>query len=173
MHRISRALRQAPLVLGLAATLSACGSDTTTAPLSSAPLTPAVLAAMEAGLQDEYHAAAVYQSVLTRFGDVLPFRNIILAERQHAASIAALFTNRGLAVPAERPLATLPVFGSVSEACATGAVAEVANIDLYDDFLALDLPYDVRRVFEANRVASLDKHLPAFERCGPVVITVR
>jgi hypothetical protein len=61
----------------------------------------------------------------------------------------------------------------VAEACATGAVAEVANIELYDDFLALDLPYDVRRVFEANRVASLDKHLPAFERCGPVVITVR
>ena len=30
-----------------------------------------------------------------------------------------------------------------------------------------------RRVFDANRLASLNNHLPAFERCGPIAVGVR
>jgi hypothetical protein len=44
--------------------------------------------------------------------------------------------------------------------------AEQENIALYDRFFALDLPPDVRRVFENNRAASLNNPLPAFQRCA-------
>jgi hypothetical protein len=43
--------------------------------------------------------------------------------------------------------------------------AEQENIALYDDFLKLDLPRDVRNVFTNNRRASLKNHLPAFQNC--------
>lgn len=138
--------------------------------MESSLVSAAVQSAMTEGLQDEYRAAAVYESVLAQFGQVLPFRNILLAEQQHAASIAALFTVRGLAVPPREPLATIPTFSSVSAACSLGATAEVENIAMYDRLLALDLPLDVRLVFEANRRASVVNHLPAFERCGPIMV---
>lgn len=162
------------LLLGTAVVLAGCGGSTSTGPAMQSSLVPAaVLSAMTEGLQDEYRAAAVYESVLAQFGQVLPFRNILLAEQQHAASIAALFTVRGLAVPAREPPGASPTFSSVSAACDLGATAEVENIAIYDRLLALDLPLDVRRVFEANRRASLANHLPAFERCGPVPVGVR
>ena len=59
----------------------------------------------------------------------------------------------------------MPAFSTVKDACAAGAVAEIENIELYDTFLKLDLPSDVRNVFENNRKASLDNHLPAFNAC--------
>ena len=39
------------------------------------------------------------------------------------------------------------------------------DIAIYDKFLKLNLPDDVRKVFENNRSASLNKHLPAFSNC--------
>ncbi len=59
----------------------------------------------------------------------------------------------------------VPTFASVASACAVAADAEVANIALYDALLALELPTDVRTVFVNNRRASLEAHLPAFNRC--------
>ncbi len=36
---------------------------------------------------------------------------------------------------------------------------------LYDRYLDMDLPTDVRTVFTNNRAASLNNHLPASSRC--------
>jgi hypothetical protein len=44
--------------------------------------------------------------------------------------------------------------------------AEIANVAMYDGFLLLDLPDDVRTVFGNLRSASLDQHLPTFEKCS-------
>ena len=57
-------------------------------------------------------------------------------------------------------------FDSVGEACAAAAQAERDNVSLYDAFLQMDLPTDVRNVFTNNRAASLENHLPAFEACA-------
>jgi len=71
-----------------------------------------------------------------------------------------------MAVPAsEWDADNVPRFSTLAAACAAAVDAELANIAIYDGFFALDLPADVRTVFENNRRASLQKHLPAFERC--------
>jgi hypothetical protein len=61
------------------------------------------------------------------------------------------------------------VFASAAAACTADADAdaEVANIAQYNELLATTRPADVRRVFENNHRASLQHHLPAFQRCGP------
>jgi hypothetical protein len=143
-----------------------CQSGTQDGTQGTIPLATLEVALSET-LQDEYHAASVYQSVLNEFGeDVVPFANIIGAEQQHATSIAALFTNRSLPVPASQWTASEDSeYASVAEACAAGVLAEKANIALYDRWLQYSLPTDVQRVFQNNRRASLENHLPAFERC--------
>ena len=169
--------RPAPagLALILAAGLAACSETPTdlesaTADDAAALLaaTPAsVLDAMEEAIVDEYRAEMTYRVVIETFGQVLPFINIINAEVRHAEALALLYQRRGLPVPAnEWTAADIPVFASVTEACQIGVVAEIDNAAIYDGYLDLDLPADVRQVFQSNRDASVYKHLPAFQRCA-------
>jgi hypothetical protein len=154
-----------PSLLVLVASACTSGAADTLAP-ASAPLTPAMSAAIATALQDEYHAEQTYRGVLTSFGNAMPFANIITAEQRHAAALASLLEVRGIAVPASIWNAgNVPQFSTLATACAVAADAEVANIALYDELLTQDLPTDVRTVFTNNRRASLEGHLPAFTRC--------
>lgn len=129
-------------------------------------LTSAVLEVLESTIQDEFHAQAIYEAVLQDHGQVWPFVGIARAESRHAASLGQLYTRRGLEPPASRwNPGNVDRFGSVQEACAASVQAEIDNASLYDRALALELPRDVRNVFENNRAASLNNHLPAFRRC--------
>ncbi len=166
MRVAKRSLLQIIIPVALASTATACGND----PVSLSPSTALdapTLSAVRTALLDEHHASAVYTQVMHQFGAVAPFVNIERAERQHAASLASLLTSRGIPVPSAPALTQAPQFSSVSAACAASVDAEVANIALYDELLATSMPADVRRVFENNRRASLENHLPAFARCGP------
>jgi hypothetical protein len=139
------------------------GPTSTTA---AAPLSAPVLQAMESTLQDEYHAEAIYRGVMEDLGAIWPFANIVRAETQHAASIAQLYEKRGLEPPSSRwGTHNVPRFDSLGAACSAAAQAELDNVALYDEPLALDLPNDVRNVFQHNRDASLYNHLPAFQSC--------
>lgn len=137
-------------------------SDDTTRRPSAATL----VAQLDTALQDEYHAEQVYQRVLADHGEIRPFANVVHAEARHAAHLAALLQARGVAVPSSRWNAdNVPRFGTIQAACAGAAEAEVANIAMYDRFLAQELPDDVRQVLAQNRWASVERHLPAFNRC--------
>jgi hypothetical protein len=121
---------------------------------------------LTAAIQDEFHAEAVYRRVLLDFGHVMPFANIIRAEQNHAAALAGLFRSRGLGVPETAwHVDNVPRFASVRNACGAAAKAEIDNVRVYDSHLGADLPADIRQVFSNNRAASLDNHLPAFNRC--------
>lgn len=130
-------------------------------------LTEEAIAALTAGLQDEYHAYAVYQAIIDQFGPVMPFVSIQRAEANHAAALEAAFTRYGLDVPAAQPLEEVPVFASLADACAAGAAAEIANFTLYDQWIDAVQDYpDLAQVFTALRDASEFNHLPAFEACA-------
>jgi hypothetical protein len=148
--------------------VAACGGGgddpSPTAPL---PTQDPIVEVLDAAIDDEFHAEAIYEAVIEDFGEVRPFFNIIYAEQRHSAAIARLFANRGLAAPSSRwGPGNVDRYPSVAAACAAGVEAERANIALYDRLLAQDLPADVRNVFQNNRRASLQNHLPAFQRCS-------
>jgi len=115
-------------------------------------------------IQDEYMAQAEYALILEAYGDNNAFANIIKAEETHIAELVTLFNAYGFEVPqntaAER--ATLPA--SLQEAYETGVTAEVANIAMYESFLADDtLPQAVRDTFTDLQNAS-ESHLEAFTK---------
>ena len=139
-----------------------------------APLGDAVKAAVEEAFRDELRGEAIYARVLKDHGDVRPFSNVIRAERRHAAFLEDVLKARGLAVPAP-PAGDVPAYATVREACAAAVAFETQNVALYDRLLAASgtaasgpLPEDVKQAFEHNRMASLDHHKPAFERCSGV-----
>jgi rubrerythrin len=127
----------------------------------------AVKEALDTMIQDEYRLEQTYLRVLRDFGEMRPFSNIVRAEQRHSAAITALYTARGLPVPASRWSAEdVPAYRSVREACAAAIEGERANIALYDRYLERPLPDDVRATFEYNRRASAEHHLPALRRCA-------
>jgi len=121
---------------------------------------------LERALQEEYGAEMLYRSVLASFGTgTAPFALIVEAEARHALALQQLFARRDLVAPAWAPVA-FPAFGTLAEACAAGVAAEVADAAFYQPYLERDdLPLDVRTVFSNLQAASLENHLPAFERC--------
>jgi hypothetical protein len=132
------------------------------------PVPEEVVALITAGIEDEWHAYAVYDAVIDQFGAVRPFTNIQRAEAQHAAAWATIFERYDLPLP-EQPVYDIPAFASLTDAYAAAADAEIANLDLYDAMLTDLAAYpDMVQVATALRAASADKHLPAFERCAGI-----
>jgi hypothetical protein len=119
-------------------------------------------------LQEEYKAQMLYQSVLQTFGaETAPFALIERAEARHVEALQMLFTRRQMAPLASvwAPSSFSP-FPSLPLACAAGVVAEREDAAFYTPYLSrTDLPQDVRNVFTNLQRASLESHLPAFERC--------
>lgn len=135
-------------------------------PASGLPLTDTAIAALEAGLQDEQNAYALYGAVIDQFGAVAPFSRIQAAEAQHMAKLEALFERYDLAIPAA-PAISVPTFATLAEACSAAAEVEAANLPLYDQWISQLSDYpDLVTVFTSLRNASEFNHLPAFERCA-------
>jgi rubrerythrin len=116
-------------------------------------------------LEDEYKAEATYAAVLTRFGNIRPFSNIVGAERRHSTAIARQLERLGHPVPANQLMGTIEAPATLAEACSAAIEGEIENIALYDRLLAGMADPEVRQVLENLQRASGENHLPAFRRC--------
>lgn len=135
-------------------------------PVGPDPLDIAALLAE--ALQEEYKAQMLYRNVLQTFGgETAPFALIEQAEARHVEALQMLFTRRQMAPPASAwAPGSFAAFDSLPLACAAGVVAEREDATFYaPHLLRTDLPQDVRNVFTNLQKASLENHLPAFERC--------
>ena len=113
-------------------------------------------------IQDEYLAYAEYDQILSDFGSVRPFTNIIRAESTHIDALLPLFTAYGITAPADEGADRAVSVTALTDAFQAGVTAEVNNIAMYETFLDQTLPDNVRAVFESLMHAS-ENHLRAFQ----------
>lgn len=168
------------LVFFLATLMSGCGSDDAPPAAPAAPtdnatptgdstgiLSAEVQTAITRALQDEYRARETYLKVIQSFGEIQPFVSIAQAEQQHINEVGGLLVVRGLGTPqSEWNSGNVPTYASVQEACQAAVQGETGTVSMYENYLLLELPDDVRAVFERQRDISKNRHLPAFERCS-------
>lgn len=129
------------------------------------PLSATEIEALHLALDDEYHALAVYQSVIDEFGEVEPFVEIAASEQRHINALLNKFNRNGLPVPENPWLGNIPSFESVEQACQAGVKAEIANADLYDRLFSMADDPSLTRIFTNLSSASLNSHLPQFQAC--------
>jgi len=132
---------------------------------SGEPLDENEIQALEMALDDEYHALAVYNSVMDDFGPVEPFVEIAKAEQRHIDALLNQFDKHGLPVPENTWIGNVPSFESVQAACTAGVEAEIANADLYDQLFSVTDDPALIQVFTNLQRASQESHLPEFENC--------
>ena len=113
-------------------------------------------------IQDEYLAYAEYDQILSDFGSVRPFTNIIRAESTHIEALLPLFTAYGITAPTDEGADRAVSVTALTDAFQAGVTAEVNNIAMYETFLDQNLPDNVRTVFESLMRAS-ENHLRAFQ----------
>ncbi|MCM3587302.1 rubrerythrin family protein [Mesobacillus maritimus] len=114
-------------------------------------------------LQDEFLAQARYTNILQTFGNIRTFAQIKEAEMRHISALLPLFERYQVPIPTDLSQSFVTTPGSVKAAYAAGVQGEIDNISMYNKFLTLNIPNDVRTVFTQVRNASLN-HLAAFER---------
>jgi hypothetical protein len=124
-----------------------------------------VIALLEA-LDDEQRAHATYNQVITDFGEVRPFVNIVESEGRHIDALTELMQRYQVPVPTNPWPGKVPRYGTVAHACAHVVNAEIENAALYDRLLATTDRPDIRGVLRNLQEASQQRHLPAFQRCA-------
>ncbi len=133
--------------------------------LALTPLSAAEKDALNRAILEEYGALNLYQSVISQYGNVYPFSQIVRAEQQHVNVLIRQAVKYGLTAPANPGLSTPPAFATLSAACQAGAAAEIADAALYDELKLLVTHADLLQVFSNLQSASLTSHLPAFQAC--------
>lgn len=119
------------------------------------------------GPAGEYHALASYQAVIDNFGQVQPYVSIQRAEQNHVDALTRQLERFGVAVPDNPYLGQIPAPPDLKTAAAAWAEGERANVAMYDQLLprvAGDV--GMTRVMTNLRRASLEVHLPAFEKAA-------
>lgn len=122
--------------------------------------------AMIDAINDEYRARAFYTAVIDKFGAVRPFTNIVQAEERHTQLWNRLFTHYGLTIPEDTFAGNVEAPDTLQAACQMGVEAEIANVQMYDDFLTFIQEPNLRAAFTQLRTVSQNNHKPAFERCA-------
>ena len=129
-------------------------------------LTDAEFNALHEALDDEYQAWSIYDQVITDFGEVRPFINIRDAEARHIEALRTLYIRYGVPIPENPWLGKVERYTSVQAACEASVAAEVANGELYDQLFKTELRPDILKVLSNLQQETLERHLPAFQRCG-------
>jgi rubrerythrin len=132
-------------------------------PIATGPLSNETTQFLTQAIQNEYRARALYQAVIDKFGQVLPFANIVRTESMHVAALNRLFTNHGLSVPVDTFAGKVEAPATLAEAFGLAIQTETDNAAMYDGFLKTVKEADVARVFTRLGTASSDMHLKAFE----------
>ncbi|WP_416668626.1 ferritin-like domain-containing protein [Egbenema bharatensis] len=123
--------------------------------------------ALNEALADEYKARAIYRLILSRFGAVRPFVNIVESEERHIQALLPLFRKYDIPIPVDDWEQRVEIPASLQAACRAGVEAEIENAEMYQRLLASTRDYpDVQRVFLNLQQASQENHLPAFQRCA-------
>ncbi|MBZ4664324.1 MAG: uncharacterized protein JG776_2042 [Caloramator sp.] len=105
-------------------------------------------------IEDEYLARTEYELALKALGDEKPFNSIINSEVHHINWLKELMQKYNVEIPEDKSLEYLKEPTSLDEALEYGIHAEIENIDMYERFLSLEIPDDVRGVFKKLRDAS-------------------
>lgn len=127
---------------------------------------PALIAALNEALDDEYRAFATYDQVLADFGEVRPFSNIRDSEGRHIDALHRIYRRLNLDIPPNPWPRRVPRFPSLAAACEAAAQGEIDNLEMYRRLKASTDDPEVLRVFENLETASRERHLPAFRRCA-------
>ena len=128
------------------------------------PLTDAEKSALNDAIQDEYKARATYNKILDTFGEVVPFANIVNAEERHVEALAFLHERYGVAIPEDNWADQVPEYATLKEAAEAAVQAEEENGALFDSLLENVTNPEVINVFNALQFATMEHHLPAFQR---------
>jgi hypothetical protein len=124
--------------------------------------TEIVLAALM-GPDGEYAAAASYESVLDKYGQVEPYATIYQAELRHINALTRQLQNLGEPVPSNPYTGKIIAPKNLTSAAEAWAEGEILNVELYDDLIDKTDNSNLLRVLGNLRRASLESHLPAFE----------
>jgi len=130
---------------------------------SNTPLNEAAKQALTEAINEEYLAHATYQAIIDKFGQELPFVNIVNSENIHVNALARLFSNHGLAVPADPSAGKVTAPATLAEAFTAAIQLEKDDAALYDKLLKTVTETDIVRVFTNLQSASLNMHLKSLE----------
>ncbi|MBL8152350.1 MAG: hypothetical protein JNN15_20690 [Blastocatellia bacterium] len=121
--------------------------------------------AILSALDEERHAIALYQAVISKYGKVKPFVKLVEAEKRHEESLKFVCERYSIAIPENlwrSDAVILP--DNLAETYSFAMESEILGIEGLDAALKFLKQEDIKTIFEHLRDASLYNHIPALQR---------
>jgi hypothetical protein len=117
------------------------------------------------GPDGEYAARATYDAIIKKFGNVQPYKSIIVAEGRHIQALQRQLRRYNIPIPKDNYRGKIKAPKSLKDAAKEGVAAEKKNVAMFDALLPKVKKHrNLTRVFTNLRRASKESHLPAFQR---------
>ncbi len=123
-------------------------------------LTDEEAAILKEALAEERLAVATYQAIIDRYGELLPFVNILKAEENHVAALERVMTVYGVDTATDPVNVTVP--DTLEEAIAAAIALEKEDISIYEKYTSQMDIQQIQTVFTRLERAS-ESHLWALE----------
>lgn len=120
--------------------------------------------ALRIALHDGYAARAFYAQVNEAFGARPPFAAITLSQARHIEKLGGLCQRYGVPRPLDPFAQETRISPSWRGNLERAVAGELAKVQLYQQLLSQLVEPDIQRELARLQRASLDKHLPAFQR---------
>lgn len=114
-------------------------------------------------IQDEFLARTNYLLTRQIIGEQRLFTNIVMAKENKINYLKSLFTKYNIVIPEDSSKEYIKEPVNINEALEVAIQKEIENIEMYERFLKLNIPRDVRTIFTLLRNAS-QNHLLAFQK---------
>ena len=114
-------------------------------------------------IQDEFLARTNYLQTRQIIGEQRLFTNIVMAKENKINYLKSLFTKYNIVIPEDSSKEYIKEPVNINEALEVAIQKEIENIEMYERFLKLNIPRDVRTIFTLLRNAS-QNHLLAFQK---------
>lgn len=121
--------------------------------------------AMGVALEQEYKMNAIFDVIVKKYGQAVPFDKIVTPAFRNSTAILQIYQVNALTAPAPAPSAVLPP-ESFSQACQMAMEQVEENIRMYEAYLSTVQHAQVRAVFTSNLQNARGKHLPALAQCA-------
>jgi rubrerythrin len=121
--------------------------------------------AMNTALEQEYRMNAIFDVIVKKYGQAVPFDRIVTPAFRNSTAIIQIYQVNSLKVPIA-PATAVAAPESFSQACEMAMAQVDENIRMYESYLTSVRHAQVRAVFTSNLQKARDKHLPALKQCS-------
>jgi len=128
-------------------------------------LTPEEIEFLNTAYKDECRDKYFFKKISEKFPDISAFSKIMNSEQNHVSALESIYNKFEIETPKNMDFSDVVIPSSSDDACSIGLKYERENVEMYKKFLLSVSNTLLKTVFEDLRDITINRNIPALEKC--------